>query len=164
MLMANSVEGRFPFLDADVMEFCNSLPAQYKLNGLNEKFILKKVATGIVPDKIVNRPKQPYRSPDAVSFFGKDTPEYVDDLLSEKALRDSGLFDACAVKGLHLKCRQRASDKDVAFSNTDNMGLVGILSTQLVVDQLINHRVMPDGGTIEFTTFIDRVLSPSHHQ
>ena len=25
MLMAHSVEGRFPFLDADVMEFCNSL-------------------------------------------------------------------------------------------------------------------------------------------
>jgi asparagine synthase (glutamine-hydrolysing) len=31
MLMANSVEGRFPFLDADVMELANALPASHKL-------------------------------------------------------------------------------------------------------------------------------------
>ena len=162
MLMAHSVEGRFPFLDADVMEFCNSLPAQYKLNGLNEKFILKKVASGIVPDKIIHRPKQPYRAPDAVSFFGKDPPEYVEELLSERALRESGLFDTHAVRGLYLKCKQRAADDGVTFSNTDNMGLVGILSTQLVVDQLIMHETSSDGRTFEFTTFIDRVLTPFH--
>ena len=80
MLMAHSVEGRFPFLDADVMDLCNSLPAQYKLNGLNEKFILKNVADGIIPDKIINRPKQPYRAPDAIAFVGSDAPHYIDEL------------------------------------------------------------------------------------
>lgn len=164
MLMAHSVEGRFPFLDADVMEFCNSLPAQYKLNGLNEKFILKKVASGIVPEKIIRRSKQPYRAPDAVSFFGKHAPEYVEDLLSEQALRDNGLFDTNVVKGLHAKCRQRAANSDVVFSNTDNMGLVGILSTQLVVDQIIRNNESRTGRDIKFTTLIDRVLVSSHQQ
>ena len=60
MLMAHSVEGRFPFLDTDIMDFCNSLPTEYKLAFLNEKHILKKVASGLIPDSIVQRKKQPY--------------------------------------------------------------------------------------------------------
>ena len=39
--MANSVEGRYPFLDYRVIEFAATLPSDYKLHGLNEKFILK---------------------------------------------------------------------------------------------------------------------------
>jgi asparagine synthase (glutamine-hydrolysing) len=162
MLMAHSVEGRFPFLDAEVMEFCSGLPAQYKLNGLNEKFILKKVANGIIPDKIINRPKQPYRAPDAIAFVGPEAPEYIDNLLSDSALRNADLFDAEAVRGLYAKCKGRVANNEAAFSNTDNMGLVGILSTQLVVDQFIKNNGSVPGKKIEFTTFIDRVLATSH--
>ncbi|HTO95053.1 MAG TPA: asparagine synthase (glutamine-hydrolyzing), partial [Bacteroidota bacterium] len=90
MLMAHSVEGRFPFLDAEVMEFCNGLPPRYKLAGLNEKFILKRAAEGRVPGKIIHRPKQPYRAPDAISFVEKGAPPYVEEDLSESALRDAG--------------------------------------------------------------------------
>jgi len=162
MLMAHSVEGRFPFLDADVMDFCNGLPAQYKLNGLNEKFILKKVADGIIPDQIINRPKQPYRAPDAIAFVGTEAPEYVDELFADSALRSAGLFDVEAVRGLYAKCKDRAASPEAVFSNTDNMGLVGILSTQLVVDQFINHNGGVPGKRIEFTTFIDRVHTSTH--
>jgi asparagine synthase (glutamine-hydrolysing) len=162
MLMAHSVEGRFPFLDMDVMEFCNSLPAQYKLNGLNEKFILKNVARGIIPDTIINRAKQPYRAPDAIAFIGPDAPPYVDELLSHSALIDAGLFDPEAVRGLFAKCKARAADNDGVFSNTDNMGLVGVLSTQLVVDQFIKRTGSVPGRRIEFETFIDRVFASSH--
>ena len=41
--MANSVEGRYPFLDYRVMEFAAKLPSDYKMHGLNEKFILKRM-------------------------------------------------------------------------------------------------------------------------
>jgi asparagine synthase (glutamine-hydrolysing) len=159
MLMAHSVEGRFPFLDADVMDLCNSLPAQYKLNGLDEKFILKKVASGIIPDKIINRPKQPYRAPDAIAFFGPDAPHYVEELLADSALDHSGLFEKESVRGLYAKCKARAADKGVVFSNADNMSLVGILSTQLTVDQFIKNNGGVPGKKIEFTTFIDRVYT-----
>jgi asparagine synthase (glutamine-hydrolysing) len=160
MLMAHSVEGRFPFLDADVMEFCNTLPAQYKLNGLNEKFILKRVARGIVPDKIIRRPKQPYRAPDAVSFVSADAPAYVAELLSESSLKETRLFDAEAVRSLYTKCRERAERPGIAFSNTDNMGLVGMLSAQLVYNELI--KTSSGGRRIEFTTFVDRSFVSSH--
>lgn len=42
MLMANSIEGRFPFLDYNLVDFANRLPSEFKLNGLREKHILKK--------------------------------------------------------------------------------------------------------------------------
>ena len=63
MLMANSVEGRFPFLDPDVVEFANALPARHKLFGLDEKYLLKRAFADLVPDEIIHRPKQPYRAP-----------------------------------------------------------------------------------------------------
>ena len=58
MAMGNSVEGRYPFLDYRVIEFCNNLPDNKKLNCLNEKFILKKLSEGRIPASITQRPKQ----------------------------------------------------------------------------------------------------------
>ena len=58
MSMANSVEGRYPFLDYRVMEFAMGLPSEYKIKGLNEKYILKKMMAGKIPESIVKRSKQ----------------------------------------------------------------------------------------------------------
>jgi asparagine synthase (glutamine-hydrolysing) len=159
MLMAHSVEGRFPFLDAEVMDFCNGLPPRYKLAGLNEKYILKRAAAGRVPAKIINRSKQPYRAPDAVSFVEPGAPGYVEEILSESALRDAGIFDARAARGLYEKCRLRAGDaaNDMVFSNADNMGIVGLLSTQLLHRHFILGDGAAPGGEIEYKTLIDRV-------
>ncbi|HET6272530.1 MAG TPA: asparagine synthase (glutamine-hydrolyzing) [Bacteroidota bacterium] len=165
MLMGHSVEGRFPFLDAEVMEFCNSLPPHYKLAGLNEKFILKQVARGVIPDRIVNRQKQAYRAPDAISFVEPHAPEYVAELLSEDSLRASGLFDLKATRGLFTKCLSRAQrhgHEEGVFSNADNMGLVGILSTQLLFSQLVQKSGATAGPPIHFQTIIDRIPVPSH--
>lgn len=153
MLLANSVEGRFPFLDKDVVALADSLPATYKLHVLDEKFILKKTARGVVPDEIIARKKQPYRAPDALSFTGPDTPDYVDEVLSESALRDANVFAPQPVIQMLGKCRARGSDGQ--FSNADNMALVGVLSTQLLHRQLIAGR--PDvSRTVELSTDVDK--------
>ncbi|GAB3816818.1 asparagine synthase (glutamine-hydrolyzing) [Tessaracoccus terricola] len=134
MLMANSVEGRFPFLDRDVVEFANALPARHKLFGLEEKFLLRHAFSDLVPDEIRNRAKQPYRAPDAASFFADgSSPEWLDDVLSPSALLASGLFDARQVEGLVAKARNRSR----TFGNTDNMRIVGVVSTQLIHQQFI---------------------------
>jgi asparagine synthase (glutamine-hydrolysing) len=128
MAMANSIEGRFPFLDHRVIEFGNRLPPYLKLRGLTEKYILKKAVAGLVPDAIRRRTKQPYRAPDAQSFFQGGRPAgYVADLLDARRLRDTGYFDAAAVAKLVEKCR---SGRAIGFG--DNMALVGIISTMLV--------------------------------
>ncbi len=137
MLMAHSVEGRFPFLDPDVVDFCNGLPPAYKLRVLDEKHILKRAARGLVPEPILMRPKQPYRAPDAPSFVGANAPDYVLDLLSPSSVGPAGLFDPRAVSGLLAKCRGRAAEGQ--FSNADNMAFVGVLSTMLLHEQFIRR-------------------------
>lgn len=134
MLMAHSIEGRFPFLDRDVIALADSLPASYKLRVLDEKHVVKRAAVDLVPQQIIARKKQPYRAPDALSFVGKEAPDYIDAVLSESALREANIFDPAAVTQLLRKCRSR---NDGQFSNTDNMALVGALSTQLLHHQYI---------------------------
>jgi asparagine synthase (glutamine-hydrolysing) len=125
MLMTNSIEGRFPFLDHRVIEFANKLHPKYKMRGLNEKYILKKAMKEALPPGIVSRYKQPYRAPNIPSFFGDMTRNYVEDLLSDTKINNYGYFDAKKVATLINKIK-----KGRAIGNKDNMALVGILSTQ----------------------------------
>ena len=162
MLMAHSVEGRFPFLDAEVMDFCNNLPPRYKIAGLTEKYLLKRMARGMIPSEIIERQKQPYRAPDAISFVHPAPPAYVQDLLSEESVRRAGLFDPPAVCTLLAKLTERGKTlgQRENFSNTDNMALIGVLSTQLVVRQFIEGAALHDGPPVRFTTMIDRQRTP----
>lgn len=128
MLMANSVEGRFPFLDRDVIELANRLPARHKLFGLDEKHLLKRAFADVVPPEILRRPKQPYRAPDAASFFADDRPAWFDEITSARAVVDAGVFDPKLVAALFAKCARSAG---AHMSNTDNMRVLAIVSTQL---------------------------------
>ena len=136
MAMGHSVEGRFPFLDHRVVEFACRIPVHYRLNGLDEKFILKQVAGDLVPPELISRPKQPYRAPISRCFFGKGTPDYVGELLSENAIKQTGYFHPKKVAHLLKKCHKQ--DGHLA-SERENMALVGILSTQLVDHLFIRH-------------------------
>jgi asparagine synthase (glutamine-hydrolysing) len=142
MLMAHSVEGRFPFLDRNVAALADSLPPAYKLRVLDEKHVLKRVAAEIVPSEILSRKKQPYRAPDALSFAGPEAAAWVDEVAGARAVADAGVFAPASASQVIAKCRARAASGQ--FSNTDNMAVVGLLSTQLVYDGLIRRR--PEGG------------------
>lgn len=134
MAMANSVEGRYPFLDYRVIEYCSSLPDKLKLNGLNEKYLLKKLMTGRIPESIVKRPKQPYRAPISSVFMGREKPDYVDEMLSEKMTRLAGIFSHESVAALLAKI-----EKAGTASEMDNMVLAAVISTHLVHSQFIEN-------------------------
>lgn len=129
---AHSIEGRFPFLDYRVVEFCNHLPPSLKLHALTEKYLLKQLARRWLPDEIWQRPKRPYRAPIQHSFFNASTPEYVRWLLSPQQIQATGLFKPPAVRQLIQKI-----ERGVSLSETDEMALVGILSSQLVYQQFV---------------------------
>lgn len=57
MSMAASIESRVPFLDNKVIDFANSLPSNFKLNGKVGKFILRRTTKEILPKAIINRKK-----------------------------------------------------------------------------------------------------------
>ncbi len=141
MLMSHSVEGRFPFLDKDVVSLADSLPPAYKLRVLDEKYVVKLAASRIVPSEIIARKKQPYRAPDALSFVSGNAPGYIDEVLSETAVKEANVFEPQGVTQLLRKCRSRGSEGQ--FSNTDNMALVGVLSTQILHQQFVSGH--PDG-------------------
>jgi len=133
MAMANSIEGRFPFLDHRLIEFANSLPPGYKMKGLAEKYLLKRAFANELPASIVTRTKQPYRAPDSASFFEAGVPvDYVADLMSAGRVDAAGLFDATAVGKLFQKTR---AGRTIGFG--DNMAFVGVLSAMLLHDQFV---------------------------
>lgn len=151
MLMGNSVEGRFPFLDRDVVALAMSLPDAYKLRVLDEKHVLKRAAAGRVPEEIVRRQKQPYRAPDALAFTGA-LPEELEAAMTPAALKDCGVFEPEQAARLWAKVRGKA---DGQFSNADNMALVGMLSTQVLHAHLIAKP--PEVTCAKFDTVHDQI-------
>ena len=100
MLMANSVEGRFPFLDHRVIEFASAVPPRILMKGLNEKYLLKKAFGADLPPVITRRPKQPYRAPGTAAFFSATWEEETRELLSSPIIKRYGYFDAARVDRL----------------------------------------------------------------
>ncbi len=138
MMAANSVEGRFPFLDHRVVAFAARLPPKLKLRGLREKHLLKASAEGFLPPAIVQRPKQPYRAPIHGALLNQ--PDVMA-WLTPKRLRNSGVLAPEPVERLLKKHAARGR-----LTEFEDMVLVGALSTQLLVHQFIEHfdRAVPE--------------------
>jgi asparagine synthase (glutamine-hydrolysing) len=132
MAMANSVEGRYPFLDYRLLEFAASLPDEFKLKGMNEKFLLKELMKNEIPQSVLNRSKQAYRAPILEAFIGSKVPDYVSDLLSPDRITECEVFNPISVNNLISKIKTAKIPSEV-----DNMALVGILSTQLLFSQFV---------------------------
>jgi len=154
MLMANSVEGRFPFLDTNVVKLANSLPHSYKLHVLDEKHVLKRASRGVVPEKILERKKQPYRAPDALCFSSANLSDIglINDLMQNDAVLDAGVFNPKAVSHLWKKCLNYSPEKQ--FSNFDNMAVIGLISTQLLHHHFIKQPNQIT-GKVKWKTKID---------
>jgi asparagine synthase (glutamine-hydrolysing) len=138
--MAHSVEGRFPFLDFRVVDYCMGLPSRYKLRGLREKHILREVANGLLPDDIGHRRKRPYRAPIHKSFFNATTPTYLEALLSESRVKEAGLFEPAAVAQLKAKVLS-----GISIGESDDMAVAGIISTQLCWEQFVANFPKSEG-------------------
>jgi asparagine synthase (glutamine-hydrolysing) len=138
MALANSVEGRYPFLDYRIIEFCSSLPSRYKLNGLNEKYLLKKLMKDRIPNSILTRSKQAYRAPIRSVFQAGNRPEYVDKMLSEQFINQVGIFDASSLKNVLARIQKSGISSEV-----DNMLIAFVVSTHLLFDQFINKKNIP---------------------
>lgn len=136
MGMANSIEGRYPFLDHRVIEFCMSLHPDLKLKGLNEKYLLKILMKDRLPDAILNRSKQAYRAPIRSAFVPDELPPYLEKMLSEEAITQAGIFNPNHVKQLLQKMRSKNQ-----VSEIDNMAITAILSVQILNDLFINRSI-----------------------
>jgi asparagine synthase (glutamine-hydrolysing) len=135
--MNSSVEARYPFLDEAVFDYLAPIHPRLKMRRLTEKYLLRRLAERWLPPEIAWRRKAMFRAP-FDSFHDDNVPAFVEQLLSEEALRRTGYFDVEAVRTWRQRYKglRAGSLKRVSIE----MGLVGVLATQLW------HQTFIDGG------------------
>lgn len=121
MLLANSVEGRFPFLDVEVADLARRMPPDLKLRGFEEKHILKAIGRKHLPQAIVDREKYAFNAPGSPDLL-RSGIGWVEDLLSPDTIRRQGYFDPAAVET--LKQRFRQPDFTLAGSSDEDMIMI----------------------------------------
>ncbi|HEX3554224.1 MAG TPA: asparagine synthase (glutamine-hydrolyzing) [Thermoanaerobaculia bacterium] len=99
MVMASSVEARYPFLDVALVDFVRTLPPAMKVRSFTEKYIIKKMSRGLVPDPIIQRDKFGFRAPGIPLLLQRRT-SWVEDLLSSETVRRRGVFNPAVVEKL----------------------------------------------------------------
>lgn len=97
--MANGVEVRVPLLDPDLVKFAFTLPNGFKQKGRVGKAIFKKAMEPLLPHEVIYRPKTGFGAP-LRRWLHNDLHGMVQEVLSENALANRGLFNPAAVSRL----------------------------------------------------------------
>jgi asparagine synthase (glutamine-hydrolysing) len=108
--MANSLEVRSPFLDYRVVEFGLSLPTKYKIDGRENKHILREIARSFVPRNLINRPKMGFGIPRA-KWLRQDLKDLVQEVLLDERSRSRGWYQFNKVEEI-LKNHQKGRELD----------------------------------------------------
>jgi asparagine synthase (glutamine-hydrolysing) len=151
--MNSSVETRYPLLDDDVISFCASIAPEYKLHGMTDKWLLRRVAARTLPARIANRRKTMFRASRSDAFFDRDRPAWIDQLLSPESLRATGWFDPAAI------ARERAAQ--MRFPRITPRRLIMDLSLTCVIATQLWHHIYLGGGLCELPTW-ERASLPQH--
>jgi len=103
MSMAHGLEVRVPFLDYRLVNFIFSLPDDYKITRSIRKKILQDAFRDVLPADLYNRPKKGFEVP-LLKWFRKELKSLImDDLLSEKSIREQGIFEYSEIEKLKLQ-------------------------------------------------------------
>jgi asparagine synthase (glutamine-hydrolysing) len=98
--MAYSLEVRVPFLDHHVVELCATIPPRHKVHRLNTKHVLKHVARGLIPDRIIDKPKIGFFHGAIDDWFRAQVPGAISDYLLGSAPRYAEIIDRGEVERL----------------------------------------------------------------
>lgn len=99
MAMANSLEGRSPFLQPDLAEFALSLPKRLRIRDGRGKHLLRKVAARWLPPAVLSKPKQGFALP-LPAWFRGPLRELAADTFDSAAFQDRGMTKPSAAKAL----------------------------------------------------------------
>tara|TARA_Y100001968_G_scaffold280565_1_gene277213 strand:+ start:81405 stop:83372 length:1968 start_codon:yes stop_codon:yes gene_type:complete len=92
MSMATGVEVRVPFLDKEFLEYSYQIPLKFKIRDLKTKWPLKKAMEGILPKKVIYRPKTGFGVP-LRRWIKNEMKELISDILSAQSLKSRGIFN-----------------------------------------------------------------------
>ncbi|OGP71529.1 MAG: asparagine synthase (glutamine-hydrolyzing) [Deltaproteobacteria bacterium RBG_13_58_19] len=91
LAMAHSIEIRSPYLDYRLIEFANRLPGHLKIRHGVNKFVHKLAVKDLVPEDLVNRPKEGFVQP-IYSWIRSSLKPWVQATLSQNRLNRHGFF------------------------------------------------------------------------
>ena len=100
MEMAHSIEGRVPFLDTVVAEYCAGIPIHMKINGMREKHVLREAARDVIIEPVYNREKHPFSTPPPKDRESDALHLLYADVIGSRLLDDQGLFDPAVVRAM----------------------------------------------------------------
>ncbi|WP_455223006.1 N-acetylglutaminylglutamine amidotransferase [Kaarinaea lacus] len=98
MTMAWGLEARVPFLDHELVELAAQMPPDLKLRD-NGKYVLKKIARGLLPDAVIDRPKGYFPMP-ALKYVRGEFYEFMREILNSEACRRRDLYNRTYVDKL----------------------------------------------------------------
>jgi asparagine synthase (glutamine-hydrolysing) len=98
--MAHSLEVRVPFLDHHLVEYCARIPTSLKVHRLRTKHLLKEAARGIVPQRIVDKPKIGFMRQGTRNWLLSQMDGAIADYLLGPNPRYAEFLDQAAVKRL----------------------------------------------------------------
>ena len=126
--MQSSLQMRYPFLDEKVFGFLAQLHPRWKMKGLQDKYLLRRLAHRYLPTSIAWSRKSLFQAP-FEAFHHSEAASFVDQLLSPESLRKTQYFDVAAVE--YWRRRVTHLRPGAAQRTSVDMGLAGVLSTQL---------------------------------
>ena len=130
MTLANSVEGRYPFLDIDLVEFSTRIPPDLKLHNYIEKYILKRVASDLLPPEIVKREKFGFHAPGS-PYLLQQGVEWINDMVSHARIKRQGYFNPDVIDRLRAEYTQ--SDFNLNLPFEDDL-LIVVLTFSIFLD------------------------------
>ena len=118
--MSTSIEARVPFLDHRLVEFTSHIPAAMKLKNGRTKHILKEAVRGLIPNEVIDRPKQGFSVP-VKEWFRSDLAGYAARSILESRLRERGFFDYGVLRDILEAHRTVRRNYDTVLWNLVNV-------------------------------------------
>jgi asparagine synthase (glutamine-hydrolysing) len=98
--MAHSLEVRVPFLDHHVVEYCATIPPKHKVRRLDTKHVLKRAVRGVIPDRIIDKPKVGFFNAAVDGWFAGQVHGAISDYLLGPSPRYAEMLDRNEVEKL----------------------------------------------------------------
>lgn len=159
MTSAHGVEGRCPFLAVPLFELANRLPQDYKISpdGV-EKWLLREAFRHELPGEIIDRPKHPYRAPDAAALLHPAALGHLAHCLQPAVLAQCPVLDAEFAWGFLQRLRQLPQSR---IGPREDQTLLLLVSTLLLQEQFVDQPMDPPIGALPRLRRVDgRVWQP----
>jgi asparagine synthase (glutamine-hydrolysing) len=104
LTMAHSLEARAPFLDADLVAYALSLPSHLKIRGRITKYVLRQAVRGLIPDEVIDRPKQGFRVP-LPEWLRGELASWASHHLRHSSIHRRGLFKSAEIERMWRRHR-----------------------------------------------------------